>query len=215
MQTGCVAVGLVGVAAQQEGLTQLMLEAHMDRTLTEVPKSLGELYQQSRGALQQILYTEGLLLRSGDAASTGGAASARHRPGICQHRAGPLTPEPDPQGSYGGAQAVARGSDAGAGRPSGSDAGDGDVGGEEGALMTVQEVAGGGAGVAACACGRPLLLGTSDGWLRVPTASHSRARRTVSGKNRCGTRSLLIDPVTAEPDMLQGGHTYAYGREPL
>lgn len=180
-----MAAGLVGAAAQQEGLTQLMLEAQMDRNLTEVPRSLGELYQQARAALQQMLYTEGLLLRGGDAGGAGGAASAWHSPGACQHRTGPVTPEPHPHGGCGSAASPARASAAGAGRLSEAGVGDGDEGGHEGVLMTAQEVAGGGAGVAACACGRPLLLGTSDGWLRVPSASHSRARRTVSGKKRC------------------------------
>jgi hypothetical protein len=42
--------------------------------------------------------------------------------------------------------------------------------------------------MAACECGRPVVLGTPQGWELVPTSQLSRARRTVSGK----TRSALL-----------------------
>lgn len=150
----------------------------MDRILTEVPKSLGALYQQSRVALQHLLHTEARLLCSPVLSGAPAAAEC-------------------------GGPRVVGGPNAG----SSHDASNGD--GEDRAAWgppdvhdltaqqlyndrhdersgDAQEVAGSRAGAAACACGRPLLLGTAGGWLRVPVASHSRARRTVSGKKRCG-----------------------------
>lgn len=204
--------GLVGAAAQQGDLTQLMLEAHMDRTLTEVPKSLGDLYQQSRAALQRILHTEARLLHGTDpAGGTEDRSMEIGRNSAASGTQGAQLHMDDSCGRCGGTGGTQGGHDAEAGARAESPPGEAEVSGPEAAEMAVQEVAGGGAGVAACACGRPLLVGTSDGWLRVPTARHSRARRTVSGKNRCACR-LVSAMIAASVRAHEGAcSVFAFG----
>ena len=156
----------------------------MDRNLTEIPRSLCTLYQRARAALQRILLTEAKLL----------PADVTKGPDIpSKEGSGPPTGPADVAAEKDG-ENHGGGGTLGAGDPGGLQerAGAAEVGHDEegGEREFGEEVAGSGAGVAACACGRPLLLGTSDGWLRVPAARHSRARRTVSGKKRCVTSAV-------------------------
>eukprot|EP00892_Ulva_mutabilis_P005231 jgi/Ulvmu1/307/UM001_0311.1 len=194
-------IGLIDDAAKQKDVTELMLGAQMDRNLTEVPKALGALYQQSRVALQRMLHTEAQTLsggaadthRGGGLAAPGGLLPVRPRgvPGHATRRvpgdaAGDRGADPEE------VEVPAEQRQAAEHRQ--ADNQQDDSGADE-RDEVAQEVAGSGAGVAACACGRPLLLGTADGWLRVPTAHHNRARRTSSGKRHVHEGDQLPDHV--------------------
>lgn len=161
-------------AAKVPGLIPQLLEAKWDTVLTEIPRGPGPLYHKARVALQQLLHTEECLLSTVagqlDHTNTATRAHVHHHPAqpdaamtsSTRTRTGKNSVPPMPP--FG--QTMNYHTD------------------QKEHFASRQQMYVAPTIVAACDCGRPVVLGAPETWETMPDRGHLHARRTVSGKTR-------------------------------